>query len=711
MDSADSARGQTTRTSIGVHPRILQPASFPPFDLYVRQDGNGGFMAFRKAHEPVYANTWERLARGGFELLYVRGEDYDPCMDYVEEHLRAILEQDFLPGDDLAQWLYRLASRRIASLLQTPDSHHDYGRVKALVEGLVRTVRSHPGAEWDMISFAPKTYSTSAHCVSVCLLMVSLASKVLGLTESGALEQVALGSILHDLGKAMIPADILSKPGGLTRHEFAQVKRHPSQGLQIARPYIRQAPIAQCIIGQHHENASGDGYPEGRHGDAINTFARAARIVDSFDALTTDRPYGRALDNYGALNTMVSEMRGQFDMPLLRKFIRHMGTETEERPITLREVTEAGEATEILHASEVAAPVVEKEAQQPILAPVVTDGPIIRLEPVASAPPTAPEADRQAKPAEEADDEPQTEDLLAAITTMADETQPEPLPQEDNAELAQTPATPEPVTPAAAPPETVLLTQEAPPPAQDEVSELDFLGLLVAEPLATGDATPAPPPQAKPPKLFERARPAPARPEPVPPTEEITVHPSSTEADVTLDATLMERLAAIQALTAHQTRDTGMMAGIMGALKTAFEGPLKQGVMPPDPRAAAGPRAAREAEAAFARGLFPVVWQLDEWMTKFTPMPHQSAEVAAACAETRECLQTLRDWIVRVLAAHHVEVIDDADGTDPSLHQPVDESFALTSTAGAPRVRRVGFLYRDGTAYEVLEPARVVVRP
>jgi hypothetical protein len=507
----------------------------------------------------------------------------------------------------------------------------------------------------------------------------------------------------------MIPADILSKPGGLTRHEFAQVKRHPSQGLQIARPYLRQAPVAQCIIAQHHENASGDGYPEGRHGDAINTFARAARIIDSFDALTSDRPYGRAMDTYGALNTMVSEMRGQFDMPLLRKFIRHMGTEAEERPIALREATQAAEATQILQSQEAVASAREKEAPQPILAPVMTDGPIIRLEPVASAPPAAPEPDDQAEPTEEAHDEPQTEDLLAAITTMADEPKPEPLPDEDDAELAQTPATPEPAT-AAATPETVLLAQDGPPP-HDEVSELDFLGLLVAEAPAAGNATPAPPPQVKPPKLFQRARPKPARPEPVPPTEEITIRPSSTEPDITLDATLVERLAAIQALTAQQTRDTGMMAGIMGALKTAFEGPLKPGMMPADPRAAAGPRAAREAEAAFARGLFPVVWQLDEWMTKFAPMPHQSSEVAAACAETRECLQTLRDWIVRVLAAHHVEVIEDADEADPSLHQPVDESFALTSTAGAPRVRRVGFLYRDGTAYEVLEPARVVVRP
>jgi response regulator RpfG family c-di-GMP phosphodiesterase len=310
-----------------VHPRILQAATFPPFDLYVRPAGTDAWALFRKANEPVYANTWDKLSRCGVGTCYVRHEDRNRCIDYVEENLPAILAERELPKPQVAEWLYRVLCRATESLFGDSDSYRAYKRVRELVGLLATCLHEDPGMAWDMADCAPLVYSAPTHSVNVSVQLASLAAGSIGVDQPDLLAEVALGGILHDLGKTMVAPGILSKATELTQNEFAQVKRHPRYGLKITAPYLRQSATAQRIIGQHHENACGGGYPDGCSGEAIHVFARAARIVDAFDALTSQRPYGSALDYYRALSTMVNEMRGQFDGDMLRRFIKHLGAD------------------------------------------------------------------------------------------------------------------------------------------------------------------------------------------------------------------------------------------------------------------------------------------------------------------------------------------------------------------------------------------------
>lgn len=574
-DSTDSTQQEAGLAPIAIHPSMLRPATFPPFDLYVRGESEGELALFRKADEPVYANIYNKVQRGGFEVLYARGEDREPCFDYVEANLPGILEQGSLPPQVAAEWVYRLACRAMEALISDPDSFRDYRRVEALVGAIASTIRRHPGAEWHMTDCAPMTYSTHAHCVNVCALLVSFAGRVLGVADEDLITEVAIGAIMHDVGKAMVPTEILTKPAGLSRREFAQVKKHPRYGLKIVQPYLRQAATARCIIGQHHENACGGGYPEGRSGQAINVFARAARMVDVFDALTTDRPYGAALDNYGALNTMVSEMRGQFDMPMLRKFIRHLGSELEgDTSVTVREVPEPAqeEPPEQVGAE---APAEAPEEETETMSAGVEMVPIIRLEPVHGAGETRAEA--------------------------------------------------------------------------------------------AGPASTASGPQ------------------------------------VTMEATLQERLDVIRDLGQRRDNDTSLMTGVVGALKDALSGPLR-GALPTEGAqgALARPGPTAQTEPELARGLFPLVWQIDEWRARFATGPEQTPEATRLQAETLACLRTLREEVVRALLAHNVEIIEDARAPDSAMHEQAERP-------AAGRVTRVGFLYTGGASPQVLEPARTVL--
>lgn len=309
---------------IRLHPSILQPGTSPPFDAYVRRSEGEGFTPFKTAGQAVYANTQETLHEAGVDVLYVPDEHAESCFDYVEEHLPAILHEGALPTRQSAEWIYRLACRAMAALLEQPYSTPAYSRVRDLMSAAVDTIQRNPGAEWHMMDCAPLTYYTHSHCINVAILLASSASRILGVKEKGLLTQVLLGGALHDLGKALVPTEILQKPAPLTPDEFRQIEKHPVDGVKIARAYLRQAPVAKCIIQQHHEDVCGGGYPDGRSDGGINLFARAARVVDVFDALTSHRPYRSAMDSDSAISTMLGEMRDQFDHDILRRFINHL---------------------------------------------------------------------------------------------------------------------------------------------------------------------------------------------------------------------------------------------------------------------------------------------------------------------------------------------------------------------------------------------------
>ncbi len=369
---------------LGLHAGLLRTATFPPFSLYVRDEATDVFSVVHTAGDPVYANTLDRLERLGVDTLYVDGEERDSCYDYVEDHLPDLMNEGSVPDGPLAAWIYRLTCRAMESLMGSPDSLAAHERVSDLIRALVNIVQHNPRAEWDMTDCRPINYSTPAHCVNVCALLVGFAFRALGVRDETLLTQIAMGGVLHDLGKAGIDSAILNKPSSLSHDEFALVKQHPSHGLTMARPFLGQAAVAQSIIVQHHENASGDGYPEGRSGDAINTYARAARLVDVYDALTSNRPYGKAVEDLAATRTMIQEMGDKFDMPLLRKFVGHLETSSRiDMPIAFR-VTDAD-------APATAAVAVPLQAQPaaPVQAVPVPAAPVLPDAAQATAPPLA----------------------------------------------------------------------------------------------------------------------------------------------------------------------------------------------------------------------------------------------------------------------------------------------------------------------------------
>jgi len=130
-----------------------------------------------------------------------------------------------------------------------------------------------------------------------------------------------LAAILHDVGKIGVPEDILNKPGRLEKHEYLEMTRHPQYGYEILH-HIRKMDKAVPGMRSHHERYDGKGYPDKIKGETIPLIARIISVADTFDAMTTDRPYRKALSDKEALRELRKYRGEQFDSQVVKAFLK-----------------------------------------------------------------------------------------------------------------------------------------------------------------------------------------------------------------------------------------------------------------------------------------------------------------------------------------------------------------------------------------------------
>ena len=192
-----------------------------------------------------------------------------------------------------------------------------------LVHEIATSVGRNPSA---LISLARlKTHDDYSymHSVAVAALMATLA-KQLNMDE-GQVRMAAKAGLLHDMGKAVMPLDILNKPGKLTDEEFALIKTHPQHGhaLLLAGESVNDVELDVCL--HHHEKMDGTGYPDKLSGDEISLFARMGAVCDVYDAITSNRPYKQGWDPADSIAKMAGWAKGHFDLTIFKAFVTSLG--------------------------------------------------------------------------------------------------------------------------------------------------------------------------------------------------------------------------------------------------------------------------------------------------------------------------------------------------------------------------------------------------
>ena len=191
-----------------------------------------------------------------------------------------------------------------------------------LVEDIAGSVMRNPGALVSLARLKTRDDYSYMHSVAVCALMVALGRRI-GLDEAQCREAGQAG-LLHDIGKALMPLEVLNKPSKLTDAEFAVMREHPQRGHQLLAEGRAASSVTLDVALHHHERIDGTGYPNRLGGDAIDRYARMGAVCDVYDAITSNRPYKAGWDPATAVARMAS-WKGHFDTALFAAFVQSLG--------------------------------------------------------------------------------------------------------------------------------------------------------------------------------------------------------------------------------------------------------------------------------------------------------------------------------------------------------------------------------------------------
>jgi putative nucleotidyltransferase with HDIG domain len=171
-----------------------------------------------------------------------------------------------------------------------------------------------------MVELGAHDGSTEGHSRRVALLAVQV-GEALGLPPA-TLRHLAVGGLLHDIGKLSVAGGILRKPGALTDEEYAEVKRHPEAGVRLLRDLGGFPSPVQSLVGEHHERIDGAGYPNGLAGDDLAIGPRILAVCDVYDALVSDRVYREAWTSERALALLREQAGTAFDPECVESLAR-----------------------------------------------------------------------------------------------------------------------------------------------------------------------------------------------------------------------------------------------------------------------------------------------------------------------------------------------------------------------------------------------------
>lgn len=199
----------------------------------------------------------------------------------------------------------------------------DVRELQPLIAKLIESVNCNENILHIIFSMRAYDDYTYTHSLNLAALGVLLGQSMD--VAPAELEQLGLAGILHDIGKCLIPREIIAKPAPLTAAEFEEIKRHPGLGFAHLR---KQGDIPEHVLRtvlEHHERQDGTGYPCGLAGGDIHPFSSIISVVDVYDALTSDRIYRTRMSPHQALRTLFN-LRGQaFPEDVVDRFIKRLG--------------------------------------------------------------------------------------------------------------------------------------------------------------------------------------------------------------------------------------------------------------------------------------------------------------------------------------------------------------------------------------------------
>jgi putative nucleotidyltransferase with HDIG domain len=301
--------------------RVLAGIAMLPCDLYVWRGPRPALYAMRCGDLRKVVARAER----GMPFL-VREIDSDLLCGALVASLPDVLGNQRISPTERSKTAYSIASKVLARIFvrENPLDRNGLTLTHRTIDSIAVRLLEDEEMVWAMVATMQRHAATHTHAINTAVYAIALA-RFIPLGRAAAIHGVAVGGLLHDIGKSRIPHAVLDKAEPLDVLEWQLVRGHVKAGYDMVVRALGHPPAYAHIIADHHERCDGSGYPTGRTASSIALDSQLVSIVDAFDALTTRRPYKPALSAFDALKLMRLGMRGQFNDEFLCEFVDLLG--------------------------------------------------------------------------------------------------------------------------------------------------------------------------------------------------------------------------------------------------------------------------------------------------------------------------------------------------------------------------------------------------
>lgn len=262
----------------------------------------------------------KRLEDEGIDHLHVMRSD-EVTSDALDSFVESVVSSNMIIDSQIARTSIREVKRLFESLRHNKLTPELVGPVMEMARELVEQILRRPKVLFSVARVRQWDEYTFIHSFNTAAIAGFLVNRM----DPRLVEKAVLGGLLHDLGKAKIPLEILNKPGPLTDSEFQVIKTHPVVGEELAVKVGIDDPDILSIIREHHERWSGIGYPDGKSGESIGFLARVVAVADSFDAMTAERSYKAPIHYRSAVKNILTDSGTHFDPKVSRVLLLAFG--------------------------------------------------------------------------------------------------------------------------------------------------------------------------------------------------------------------------------------------------------------------------------------------------------------------------------------------------------------------------------------------------
>lgn len=287
--------------------KYIPPEVLSELNVYLYHDGQ--YALYNAQQHSFDQIDQRRLLSSGVETVYVSVRDHRRYYRTLEKHLGKLLRQEGLAREQKSELLYATAMELAGEVLSAPPGPEEIIRVAGLSSSMVDFLLQDDEAFDYLSQVSHHDFYTATHMVNVCYLTVATAEK-LGFSAGTTINLLALGAMLHDVGKVFIDPLVLNMPGPLSDIQNKLIRQHVTLGRDHLLKTANLETTVIEAVEQHHERLDGSGYPLGLKGEQISLAGRLAAVVDTFEAMTSVRPYR---ENVFSVSQTLDYLRTQAD--------------------------------------------------------------------------------------------------------------------------------------------------------------------------------------------------------------------------------------------------------------------------------------------------------------------------------------------------------------------------------------------------------------